>query len=199
MNHRHACENSAREAPHKPAQWKCEHLFFCEDCKEEIIENKGVGAYQWARLPGDFGPTERPQRRWPHRTFAKKPPRRAESKGRDVDPLALLTHIEDHHHPRGYRLVALTQKAWEAVRESLWTRARGLCERCHADAPLHARELAAIEPGLPPRIQQSGQGAHIAARKMGGGFRDDHPENLAWLCADCHRADPNCTFLQDQF
>jgi hypothetical protein len=49
MNHGKKCENGCA----LPATWRCEHLFFCENCKEEIIRNVGIDRYQWERLSED--------------------------------------------------------------------------------------------------------------------------------------------------
>jgi len=35
-------------------------------------------------------------------------------------------------------------------------------------------------------LRRAGEAHHLKKRKMGGGFRDDRPENLQWLAWECH-------------
>lgn len=77
------------------------------------------------------------------------------------------------------------KESWEERREEVGEEAGFLCEHCSEPAPLHDLEIER-EEGVMPYLIRAGQCAHIKARKMGGGSRDDQRENLRWLCFGCH-------------
>lgn len=79
-----------------------------------------------------------------------------------------------------------SHRAWEIRREEVAERAGFLCEHCNRPAPLHDEEVQR-EEGVMPLLIRAGQAAHIRARKMGGGSRNDAIKNLRWLCGTCHR------------
>ncbi len=213
MNNLPRCENRCKT----PAVWRAKgtQLHFCERCKEEIIVFKGVDAYEWERLANDPGdnwsgqsmetrefrepPGSHVGRRkrwqaWAARRHKEKP-KKPRLRQPDADG---ILRIFDRKNPRLWRWVCTTMAAWEMMRRIVYERDGGRCRRCGDLAPLHGRVLAEIEPGLPPTVQRAGQAMHVNARKMGGGFRDDHPDNLVWGCSECHRLDPTCKFLQPQ-
>lgn len=74
---------------------------------------------------------------------------------------------------------------WLKQREAVGARAGWCCENCGEPAPLHDQEIQR-EEGVMSSILRAGQAAHINARKMGGGSRNDKTENLGWLCFMCH-------------
>lgn len=78
---------------------------------------------------------------------------------------------------------------WEKRRKECHDRARGRCEglklgrRCNRLAPLHN----VIDPDYGEVMFPAGHAHHKnGTRGLGGGKRDDRPENLAWLCSRCH-------------
>lgn len=79
-----------------------------------------------------------------------------------------------------------SQEAWEVRREEVGLLADFRCEHCGEPAPLHDEQIAR-EEGVMPLIIRAGQAAHIRARKMGGGSRNDVKTNLRWLCWICYR------------
>ena len=190
MKHDRKCENGCTLR----ATWRCEHLFFCENCKEEIILNVGVDRYQWERLSEDekeFG-GDKPKQRWKQRHWFRTVEKAKPGYSAGIE------RIPDGTNLRGYREVCRTTVSWEARRSDVYSRDGGRCRRCGCEAPLHHLPLAALEPGLPTRSLPAGEAMHISARKMGAGFRDDHLDNLVWGCASCHRLDPTCKFLQNE-
>jgi len=194
MNHAHKCESGCPN----PAVWRSGHFYFCHACHEEIIEAKGFEAYPWERLSENeedfiaepWSIRQRPKGRATQRRTHKATDREL------AQADSAVRRIPDSSNSRGYREVCVTLAAWERRREDVYDRDGGRCRRCGDEAPLHARTLPPLEPGLLPVVQRAGEAMHIAARKMGGGFRDDHPDNLVWGCSDCHRLDPTCKFLQ---
>lgn len=81
-----------------------------------------------------------------------------------------VVRIPDTASPRGYREVCVTEAAWQRRRKLIAERAKGKCEKRNCNAPF-----------------PHGDAHHKDPRKAGGGSRDDHPDNLLWLCARCHR------------
>jgi len=84
--------------------------------------------------------------------------------------------------------ICRSRKAWEERREEVGEAADYRCQHrpCGRPAPLHDEEIYAYGPDVLPVIVRAGHAAHKDARKMGGGSRDDKPENLGWLCWLCH-------------
>ena len=81
--------------------------------------------------------------------------------------------------------ICRSSTAWDERREEVGIREDFQCQECGEPAPLHNEEIER-EEGEMPYLIRAGQAAHIDARKMGGGSRDDNPDNLCWLCWVCH-------------
>ncbi len=73
------------------------------------------------------------------------------------------------HTTKDGREICRSEYAWLLRRRDVWMRDQGCCVACGKPVALPDASVDHIEP-----------------RRMGGGSRDDRPENLRTMCFDCH-------------
>ena len=180
MDYSPKCENGCKAR----AVWKCEHLFFCEACKEDMILRVGVDRFTWERLDAPEEAFDVPARR-ESRLVALRRRMSEAPRSRRIDENG-IKRIPDRTNPRGSREICTTFASWEKRRKEVAERAGYRCEECGAEAPLH-NVLIEHGKGILPSILRAGEADHIRLRKRGSAERDDHESNLRWLCWLCHR------------
>lgn len=89
-----------------------------------------------------------------------------------INPLRrtrILPKAKQHKESAPWRpqRIRLNAREMAELRHQLFARTNGLCEKCFTFAGWY-----------------EGQAHHVIKRSHGG---SDSLENLAWLCADCHR------------
>lgn len=187
MNHAATCENH----PKRTAGWKCEYVYFCEECKEDLILRVGVDRFKWTRLDVPeiaFELTKNAGSRLNRvasATRSRNTPYHSSKDKKNERSETGVSVISDIRFPDGIREVCRTYAAWEKRRKYASIRANSRCEECGGEAPIHSRTLPAAFGDM-PKIVRAGEAHHIIPRGLAGCNRDDRHYNLLWVCCWCH-------------